>query len=426
MRRTILVLALGAMTVSGPVRAATFLVANLADAGPGSLRQAVLDANAAPGPDEVLFEAGVTGTIRLVDIISITDALAITGPGANSLSVSDLASGGIFSINGGAGGEISVALTGLTITGASGTGIFVGNGSLTLSDSVVSRNRSFFPGGGLYFSGGSHVIRRTTIVDNESYDYTLQAGQGGGIVIHDGTLTIEDSTITGNLAGGGVFHFDGSGGGLYASDSTVNVINSTFSGNTVVGEGAAAYIRNSTLNLFLTTVENNGFAGIDRSGFASLALDGGVINLDSSIVANTTGFNATDLRRISGTVNALYSLIETPGTAINGTNSYNVTGRDPRLGPLQDNGGPTETHALLPGSPALDVGDPAVSDQPPFDQRGPGFPRVVGPVVDMGSYESQTLSIVEVPFLSPLGMVVLISALLAAARAALARVVPVE
>lgn len=419
MRRMVLALVLGALSADGPAFAATVLVTNLADTGPGSLRQAVLDANAAPGPDEVLFQAGVAGTIDLSGSIQITDAVTITGPGADALSVTD-GSDGIFRVDGGAGGEIAVTLAGLTITGGSSSGIDVRNGSLTLTDSVVSENQSL-GGGGLYLVGGSHVIRRSTIVGNESFDYTLQVGHGGGISITDGTLTIEDSTVAGNRAGGGVFHFDGAGGGLYASGSTVDVINSTFSGNSVVGDGAAAFVRDSTLDLFLTTVEDNRIDGLGRAGFSSLAVDGGAISLAISIVAGTVGFDATDLRRISGTINALYSLIETPGMAINGTNSNNITGLDPRLGPLQDNGGLTPTHALLPGSPAFNAGDPAVAGAPPFDQRGPGFPRVVGPLVDIGSFESQDLAIVEVPALSPFGLVLLICTLLIAARAALAR-----
>jgi hypothetical protein len=61
---------------------------------------------------------------------------------------------------------------------------------------------------------------------------------------------------------------------------------------------------------------------------------------------------------------------------------------DPMLGPLADNGGPTQTHALLPGSPAIDAGDNA--DAPEFDQRGPGFPRIVNGIIDIGSFEVQS------------------------------------
>ena len=62
---------------------------------------------------------------------------------------------------------------------------------------------------------------------------------------------------------------------------------------------------------------------------------------------------------------------------------------DPMLGPLQDNGGPTLTHALLPGSPAIDAGDPSFTPPPFYDQRGPGFDRVVNGRIDIGSFEVQ-------------------------------------
>src|SRR5262249_56283595 len=77
----------------------------------------------------------------------------------------------------------------------------------------------------------------------------------------------------------------------------------------------------------------------------------------------------------------------------NGGGSLTATGdqinTDPMLGPLQDNGGPTFTHALLPGSPAIDTGDPSFTPPPDFDQRGPGYPRVGNERIDIGSFEAQ-------------------------------------
>src|SRR5207245_4040288 len=67
---------------------------------------------------------------------------------------------------------------------------------------------------------------------------------------------------------------------------------------------------------------------------------------------------------------------------------------DPMLGPLQDNGGPTLTHALLIGSPAINAGDPSFTPPPDFDQRGPGFPRVVGGRLDIGAFEAPMPSVI--------------------------------
>jgi hypothetical protein len=85
-----------------------------------------------------------------------------------------------------------------------------------------------------------------------------------------------------------------------------------------------------------------------------------------------------------------YNLIQdTTGCQIDGDTTGNITGVAPLLGPLADNGGPTLTRALLPGSVAIDAGDPSFAGPPDFDQRGPGFPRVAGGRIDMGAFESQ-------------------------------------
>jgi hypothetical protein len=420
--RTALLL-VGSLSFAIPVHAATFQVSNLNDSGPGSLRQAVVDANAAPGADNVVFQA-VTGTIVLSSEIAISDDLTITGPGAGLLSISGNGSVRIFDIVGSAGAG-SVSISGLTLTHAIslvsvGGAIAVFDADLTLTDSVVSNSTAFF-GGGLYFQGGTQIVRNTTISGNSTLG---PAGSvGGGLYISGGDLTIEGSTVSGNTAVGGVFHFDAQGGGLAAvSGSSVHVVNSTFSGNHAWGDGTAIEVNASTLDVSLTTVQENGISGIGRFGFGSLGVDGnGTISLADSIVANTQGPSAVDLHRISGTFNVTYSLVEIPGDAINGTNAHNLFGQDPLLGPLQNNGGPTATHALLPGSPAIDAGDPAIVSPPPFDQRGPGFPRIAGSRVDLGAFEAPAQSLIAVPALSPLGILLLGAGLVAAALLRLRR-----
>jgi hypothetical protein len=96
-----------------------------------------------------------------------------------------------------------------------------------------------------------------------------------------------------------------------------------------------------------------------------------------------------------------YTLIE-KGVFVLGF--HNLIGVDPLLGPLANNGGPTLTHALLPGSPAIDAGDPAIPDPPPTDQRG--FARIYGSV-DLGAFEAQPLDVVSVPTLSEMGTLLL-------------------
>lgn len=416
------VLASAWISIPPPAHAAVFTVTNLDNAGPGSLRQAVLDANATAGADDVMFQSGLSGTIVFSDGplfsegLVIDDDLRIHGPGAGSLSVRGSREGG-FWVRGGA----AVTLSGLTLTGAfvpyhHGGGVYVGDGSLTLMDSVVSYNTASGAGGGLYLSGGSHVIRNTSIVGNRAGVQTSGdlSAVGGGIYLARGTLTIENSTLSGNSVFGGVHHFPGAGGGLYASSSTVHILNSTFSGNSAVGYGAAASFSGSTAYLSLTTVNQNSNGGLFWSGLGSLSLDGGEMHLDHSIVANASNPGGVNLYRAAGTIHAIYSLIETPDPDINGTSWNNVIGKDPVLGPLQANGGPTATHALLPGSPAINRGNPLIADAPAFDQRGPGFPRVAHGVVDIGSFESDYPFLAEVPLLSPVGLFLLVGGLLAA------------
>src|SRR5262249_38883652 len=155
----------------------TLLVENLLDSGPGSLRQAVLDANGSPGADTIAFAPQLQGTIALSSgQLSITDDLTIDGPGAERLAISG---DNPPAFQGDSG--ITVALAQLTITGgraAEGAGVFNG-GILTVSHSVFSDNQAL---------GGSE-----------------EAGRGGGIFNAAGaTVTVLDSTFTGNQAVGGV------------------------------------------------------------------------------------------------------------------------------------------------------------------------------------------------------------------------------
>jgi hypothetical protein len=116
--------------------------------------------------------------------------------------------------------------------------------------------------------------------------------------------------------------------------------------------------------------------------------NGGTLTLSNCIVGNNTAPAGPD---IFGTVDSGdYNLVEnTSGAILSGT--HNITGVDPMLGPLLDNGGPTFTHELLTGSPAINAGDPSFTPPPDYDQRGPGYPRVVNGSIDIGAFEVQTV-----------------------------------
>ena len=222
-------------------------------------------------------------------------------------------------------------------------------------------------------------------------------GGGGGIYTSFGSTTVSNSTLSGNTAqyqGGGIFHDSG----------PLTIVNSTLSGNTANNQGGGIYSRLGQLAVRHSTITGNQALGMNsdpvrpgggvmRSGLAAYST-----NLEHTIVAGNSGqFSGDDLR---GSFTARYSLIgiQTGETFIvdNGGNLIGNPGSpiNPLLGPLANNGGPTMTHALLAGSPAIDAGDPAavagVGSVPLFDQRGDPFTRVFdgdgasGARIDMG------------------------------------------
>jgi hypothetical protein len=182
--------------------------------------------------------------------------------------------------------------------------------------------------------------------------------QGGGIDNYSdaASLEISNSTITNNVAGGG-------GGGIYNRNGNSTITYSTLSGNNGVNGGA---IHNGATLEIKNNILNVGDFG------PNIFNDGGTITSDGYNLSSDDG---------GGYLNGLGDQINT----------------NPMLGPLQDNGGPTLTHALLPGSPAIDTGDPNFTPPPDYDQRGPGFDRVVNGRIDIGSFEVQATSPTPTP-----------------------------
>jgi hypothetical protein len=194
-------------------------------------------------------------------------------------------------------------------------------------------------------------------ITNSALSGNTATNKGGGIVNFEGTLTVADSTISGNTGGsgaGGVYTFSG---GVFTPVSTI--ANSTIAGNFAPTGGG---ILNGTHAV--STIEN-------------------------TVIAVNTANSSPD---VSGTVNSQgHNLIGIGdgGSGFDPTDLVGTAGNliDPLLGPLQDNGGPTPTMALLPGSPAIGAGDPTGASA--WDQRGPGFPRVVNGLTDIGAFEVQ-------------------------------------
>jgi Ca2+-binding RTX toxin-like protein len=368
-------LSLGVTLVGGAsAQAATFTVTNLSDSGAGSLRQAILDANATAGADQVTFQSSLSGQITLgSQLPNITDPVDILGPGAETLTVSGNNSSRIFYLYPTVH-DIPVTISGLTLTAGRpssgdpvqgrGGAIFSKYTKLTLDRVVISNSTS--PGnefgGGVENADGSLTVRSSTIVGNS-------AERGGGISIrHDdpGVTTIENSTITGNTAASG-------GGGIWFENpldvSKLDVRSATVAGNSVTGPGPYS----------------------SGGGFWT---NGPGATFTNSIFADNTASTRPDVFTQGppySTVSASFSLIENPADAAI-TGGPNIFGQDPKLGTLGDSGGPTPTIPLLDGSPALDAGVSAGlgSDQRgalrPFDLAGLG-PAPGGDNADLGAHE---------------------------------------
>src|SRR5205823_8580749 len=186
---------------------------------------------------------------------------------------------------------------------------------------------------------------------------TVSGNAGAAVHISvEATAAVSNSTISGNSAGGIYTDFGAPTGGT-------SVANSTMSNNSVEIWYGGAYIENTIFKVSPGghSIVSDGFSTIMSQGYNVSSDDGG------------------------GYLNG-------PGDQIN---------TDPLLGLLQDNGGPTFTHALLPGSPAIDAGDPNFVPPPDYDQRGPGYDRVRNGRIDIGSFEVQETPPTPTPTSTP-------------------------
>ncbi|HEX6898760.1 MAG TPA: choice-of-anchor Q domain-containing protein [Thermoanaerobaculia bacterium] len=429
-------LALGVLTAGGTAEAAVFNVTNLNDNGAGSLRQAILDANAAAGADTITFQAGLTGTITLTTgQLKLYDSVDVQGPGAAALTVSGNDASRVFYVYN-SDYLLDVTISGLSITEGNapvGGGVYVYNENLTLDDVVITENAATFDGGGLWADGFSMnlTIRDSTISGNTA------GNNGGGIYVEDtgGPLLIQNTVISGNQAGadgGGVYFYDPDdsttiegctisgntagnlGGGIYVYDTdggTHTIRQTTISGNSALaGGGIYLYgpddpfvIENSTISGNQATAGNGGGIYLYSFYASSLTLrhvtlasnsasgSGGGIHAEvtqpdifNSIIGDNTATTDSDLSNgLDGGFELTSTLVESPGGANINDNGGNILNQDPQLGPLQNNGGATQTHLPAGASPAVNAGNNAESLA--TDQRG--VARPVNVTSDMGAVE---------------------------------------
>ena len=350
---------------AGAAHAETFAVTNTANGGAGSLRAAIAQANYTEGADEIAFADGVGGTITLSSgLPTITDPAGLSIDAERDVTVSGRAADHIFVVGRGA----AFSLRNITVSdafGGSGGALRNDGGTVEVSGSTFSDNLAGDYGGGISNgSGGTLEVSGSTISGNHAAD------TGGGIA-NFGTLVVSGSTISGNNG-------DFDGGGIYNEGGTVDVVNSTVSGNDggmfggggILSHGGAVDVVNSTIS-------GNISNGEERCG----GVCGSGKTLRNTIVANNEGGNC------GGPITDVGYNIDDDGTCAFTRATGSLPDTDPLLDPdgLQDNGGPTQTIALQPNSPAVDLVAQEACPPPATDQRGVERPQ--GAACDSGAFE---------------------------------------
>ncbi|MGA7982208.1 MAG: choice-of-anchor Q domain-containing protein [Chromatiaceae bacterium] len=443
MKTQLLPLAFVSLFVLGrlPADAATFSVSSTADAwdvNPGDgvcddgtgrcpLRAAILEANALAGHDTLALN-GVThylsptyagagedhsafgdldirddltittryGAVATVDANGIGDRVFHVIQGATVDMTNLRIRNGTAGMEGGGGvrNDGVLTMTGVEVVGNSslknGGGVYNdANATLSFTDGTIHDNDAKQWGGGLYASYPSSAV----FVDFSTI-YGNEADSGGGVSnAGDGsTIVINDTAITANTArkdgGGGVFS-QGASGCCGVALSAVQLTNVTVSGNTAPRRGGGIYNSNAQLGLVNTTVTDNWVpdspSEIRGSGLAnSVRDDGAGVWVVNSIIADNKG-DEEDCTTPGDKIFSLGHNIEDDSSCkLSDPHDQHVPPSTVRLGPLQYNGGPTKTHELLSGSPAIDKGDAAWC--PSIDQRK--HPRPYGPACDIGAYEA--------------------------------------
>src|ERR1043166_2868356 len=384
--------------------AATITVTTTAESGAGSLRAAI--AAAAEG-DTIQFAAALNGqTITLTSAqILIDKNLTISGPGPSQLTVKRSTAAGtppfrIFKI----GFDRTVTIHGLTISNGSAEGTFPGNtgggiynenAMLTIDNSIITGNSASL-GGGIFNDATNGIsasveITQSTVSENIASNGGAIYNYGRGAFIF-ASITLTDSTISGNFAnnGGGVVN-----SGQDSGNAFLIINNSTLSGNSASLSGGGIYnIGEIESNNTLVTLANCTMSG-NSAGEGGAILNDALQQARATVsIGNTilkTGTSGGSIHNLGGDVSSAGYNLSNDNAGGFLTAAGDQINTDPMLGPLQDNGGPTFTHALLAGSTALNAGNPSFTPPPDFDQRGAGFPRVLNGRVDIGSFEGQTV-----------------------------------
>jgi VCBS repeat protein len=400
----------------------TITVTNLYDSGPGSLRQAMLDANSG---DTINFAPGLGGgTLTLtsgeLDITkNLTIAGDIDGNGTPDITIDAGGASRVFNESGGP--AIVAMLDGLVIRdglagpGNSGGGIAVGStDELFLKNSRVTDNEAV-AGGGIYGAAASEIVLINTSVFGNSSDHA-----GGGIYAGNAaTLTMANATISGNYS-------QTTGGGIALGyDASGMLTNTTLAGNSSTDEGGAIYGHTSQIRLYDSTLTGN-YAGTAGGGIYNLTGAVGVplVLLSNSIVAGNAaqvsgadldldgsplfihGNNIVGSAPANATINNFGTYTQIDGTSQAALQTvFARVGANPHTGVLSgvlaDNGGSVRTVAINPAGIAYNTGDNGALPPDSFDLNNNGntaeplpvdargFSRTAGGTVDIGAFEQQ-------------------------------------
>lgn len=401
-----------------PLNAAIVTVFNTADSGPGSLRNAIAQANATLEADTVVFDPGIEGTTIVLTSgqIDVTNSLTIAAPATNRLTVDGNRSSRLFYFAPGLTNQIfNLRISGGNASSERGGAMVNDHSFLTLSNVVIEGNSARRGGAifndGIFPGSATLVIQRSTLRNNSSSNI-------GGCIFNRGvassaTVTIQDSTLSGNTAGlfpGGVIANNGETGG----DARVTILNSTLSGNSARTGSVIDNVANtSSPGSAPVTILNTTLKGNSGEGPAINNI-GGVVAIGHTILSHGSGQGIyAPSSTFGGTVTNLgYNLSDHSSGSEFATVVTTLA-----LAPLAANGGPTLTHALLSGSPAINAGDPNfVTNLSSLfaDQRGEGFHRIRGGRIDIGAFESPfmptKISLIAQPTPSPYGQEVTFTA----------------
>ena len=348
---------------------------------------------AAPGADPTI-NASALGD-RVFDVISGANlslhGVTVTG---GSLGAGD---GGVIRNSGSLTVENST-ISGNTLTNGDGGGIFNSSGTVTVTNSIITGNTlTNGEGGGIFNSSGTVTMTNSTISGNTA------ANNGGGISNNTGTFTIMNSTVAGNTAAN-------NGGGIFNNTGIFMIMNSTISGNTATNNGGGIFSNTGAVTVKTSTIAGNiatSFygGGIYNNGSNNFTIENstiakntatsgsGIFNpsptlrtvISNTILAKPLGYGTN----VSGLVTSLgYNIVsDSSGSGWGSEDFTNSASLNAYLGTLENNGGPTKTIALLPGSPAINRGGGSSSDT---DQRG--YPRISRGVMDIGAFEYQTVT----------------------------------